>query len=111
MKLVILCLFAVCCSTMASTTSTNGLNKADQRRKLEETLKELYLVNETHKHHDIMLNTPPENIKVQGLDFCNSENNTTTCEACDSHPKVNVQEFFKRLEALIQRGISKLTMG
>ncbi|XP_058505025.1 interleukin-21 isoform X2 [Solea solea] len=49
-------------------------------------------------------------LTVSSLDFCNSGNNMPTCDRCDEHPKVNVQEFFKRLESLIQRGITRLTM-
>uniref|UniRef100_A0A8D3A5Q8 Interleukin n=1 Tax=Scophthalmus maximus TaxID=52904 RepID=A0A8D3A5Q8_SCOMX len=46
-------------------------------------------------------------LTLSGLDSCKSGNDTVrgnlTCHDCDSHPKVNVQEFFNRLESLIQR--------
>ncbi|AWP11683.1 putative interleukin-21-like [Scophthalmus maximus] len=49
-------------------------------------------------------------LTLSGLDSCKSGNDTLTCHDCDSHPKVNVQEFFNRLESLIQRAISRLVM-
>ncbi|XP_040904916.1 interleukin-21 [Toxotes jaculatrix] len=141
MKLVVLCLFAVCCCSLANTTNS--------RKKLEEVLRQLRDVKTSLQNDDKMLNTPPENIEnccslkalecfranlklhfninekkqsklyrslthtltVNGLDFCNSGNKTLPCQHCDSHPKAPAQEFFNRLESLIQRGITRLTMN
>ncbi|XP_008289221.1 interleukin-21 isoform X2 [Stegastes partitus] len=50
-------------------------------------------------------------LTVRGLDFCNAGNATSTCQTCDSHPKEKAQEFFSRLESLIQRAIIKLSMN
>ncbi|XP_029021747.1 interleukin-21-like isoform X2 [Betta splendens] len=44
------------------------------------------------------------------LAFCTSENNST-CQSCDSLPKVSGREFFNRLESLIQMGLSNLSMN
>ncbi|GAA6222006.1 interleukin-21-like isoform X1 [Lates japonicus] len=141
MKLVVLCLFAVYCFSLANTTPLT-------RRKLEEVLRQLSEVKESLQHSDKMLSAPPENIEdccclsalscfranlnlhfnitekkqkklykslnssitERGLNFCNPGSDTATCQDCDLHPKVNVQEFFKSLESLIQRAITKLTM-
>ncbi|XP_022616105.1 interleukin-21 [Seriola dumerili] len=146
MKLVLLCLFAVCCYSLAqTTTTTNGPNTSLQKRKLEEALRQLNEVKRRQQHYEEMLNAP-ENIEdccclsalqcfkanmqvhfnvtegkekklynslknhltVRSLDFCNSGNDTPTCQNCYLHPKVKAQEFFNRLESLIQRGITKL---
>ncbi|XP_071314302.1 interleukin-21 [Trachinotus anak] len=151
MKLVVLCLFAVCCYSLANTTTANGPNEIILRRKLEEVLRQLNEVRENLQHEEKMLNTPPENIEdcccvsalrcfrdnlkvhfndterkqrklfkslqspltERGLAFCESGNNTvsqSSCQGCESHPKAKVQDFFNRLESLIQRGITKLSM-
>uniref|UniRef100_A0A3Q3VTI4 Interleukin n=1 Tax=Mola mola TaxID=94237 RepID=A0A3Q3VTI4_MOLML len=44
------------------------------------------------------------NLTEGGLDFCNSRNVNSTCQACQSHPKENAKEFFNRLQSLIQKG-------
>ncbi|XP_070819386.1 interleukin-21 [Chaetodon trifascialis] len=58
MKLVLTCLFAVCCCFMAS-TSANIL----QRKKLQEVLRQLSAVKANLQHNEQMLNTPPKNIE------------------------------------------------
>ncbi|XP_069025569.1 interleukin-21 [Embiotoca jacksoni] len=143
MKLVLFCLFAVCCCSPASTTRTS------ERRKLEEVLKQLNSVKESLQHNEQMVNTPPENIEdccclsalqcfrvtlqfqfnaterkqmklskslqhpltMRGLDFCNDRNSASSCQTCDSHPKQKGKEFFNRLESLIQRARTKLSMN
>nr|XP_046261819.1 interleukin-21 isoform X2 [Scatophagus argus] len=146
MKLVVFCLFAVCCCSVAS-RSTGSIDKTQQRRKLQEVLRQLKAVKDIIPLSEGMLNTPPNNIEdccclsalqcfranlqVQfnmterhqsklyrslrnpitesGLDFCNSQDVTSTCQDCTSHPKENAKEFFNRLESLIQRAISRLS--
>ncbi|XP_070693338.1 interleukin-21 [Pempheris klunzingeri] len=150
MKLVVLCLLAVCCSSLAN-TSTNRSDESLKMRKLHEILKQLKSVKNSLQHNGQMLNTPPQNIEdccclsalqcfranlqvqfnttertqstnklyrsltssitERGLDFCKSGNVKPTCQDCDSHPKENVKEFFKRLESLIQRAITRLSMN
>uniref|UniRef100_A0A3B4TVY4 Interleukin 21 n=1 Tax=Seriola dumerili TaxID=41447 RepID=A0A3B4TVY4_SERDU len=63
MKLVLLCLFAVCCYSLAqTTTTTNGPNTSLQKRKLEEALRQLNEVKRRQQHYEEMLNAP-ENIE------------------------------------------------
>ncbi|XP_019113975.2 interleukin-21 isoform X1 [Larimichthys crocea] len=38
----------------------------------------------------------------EGMNFCDSGNNST-CQECHTHPKKNVTEFFDRLKTLLQR--------
>ncbi|XP_045885712.1 interleukin-21 [Micropterus dolomieu] len=59
MKLVVLCLFAVCCFSLAN-TSTNITE-----RKLQEVLRQLKDVRLSLQQHDqnMTLNTPPRNIE------------------------------------------------
>ncbi|KAG7517494.1 interleukin-21-like isoform X2 [Solea senegalensis] len=66
--------------------------------------------NITEKKQSKLYRSLKKPLTLSSLDFCNSGNNMPTCDKCDEHPKVNVQEFFKRLESLIQRGITRLTM-
>nr|UXX34737.1 interleukin-21 protein [Channa argus] len=144
MKLVLLCVFAVCCGSLANPI-TNVATKI-QRRKLQEVLRQLNEVKSL-QHNETMLSAPPENIEdccclsalqcfqrnlnehfnmaekkqqklhrsltsqitVKGLEFCSPGTNFI-CQNCSSHPKVSVQEFFNRLESLIQRAIVRLSM-
>ncbi|XP_059202806.1 interleukin-21 [Centropristis striata] len=55
MKLVVFCLFAVCCSSLASTTER-------PLRKLLEVMSELQAVRKNLKNNDTMLNIPPQNL-------------------------------------------------
>uniref|UniRef100_A0A3B4TWV1 Interleukin 21 n=1 Tax=Seriola dumerili TaxID=41447 RepID=A0A3B4TWV1_SERDU len=144
MKLVLLCLFAVCCYSLAqTTTTTNGPNTSLQKRKLEEALRQLNEVkrrqqvgsytftfsqlcpftdccclsalqcfkanmqvhfNVTEGKEKKLYNSLKNHLTVSKLlDFCNSGNDTPTCQNCYLHPKVKAQEFFNRLESLIQR--------
>uniref|UniRef100_A0A8C6NJC6 Interleukin n=1 Tax=Nothobranchius furzeri TaxID=105023 RepID=A0A8C6NJC6_NOTFU len=50
------------------------------------------------------------NITMKALDLCETGNNATMCEVCVSHSKERAEEFFSRLDTLIQRGIARLSM-
>ncbi|XP_034546857.1 interleukin-21 [Notolabrus celidotus] len=50
-----------------------------------------------------------KSLTMKGLKFCDSENATSTCQACASHPKQNTTIFFNRLETLVQRAITRLS--
>ncbi|XP_034453447.1 interleukin-21 [Hippoglossus hippoglossus] len=67
--------------------------------------------NGTNKIHKKLNRSLNSSITKSGVEYCPSGNNTTTCHDCDSHPKVNVQEFFDRLESLIQRALSRPVQG
>ncbi|XP_070769880.1 interleukin-21 [Enoplosus armatus] len=60
MKLVVFCIFAVCCSSLAN-SSTNQSNR-QVLRKLREVLNQLDDVKATLQHNEQKLNTPPQNI-------------------------------------------------
>ncbi|KAK2848808.1 hypothetical protein Q5P01_008642 [Channa striata] len=136
----------VCCWALVNAMTTNVPDKSNQKRKLEEVLRQLNEVKSL-QHNEAMLSAPPENIEdccclsalqcfranmqvhfnmaekkqsklykslkhrytEKGLEFCNS-GSRSTCQDCHSHPKVNVNEFFNRLESLIQRAIARLNM-
>ncbi|XP_077589539.1 interleukin-21 [Stigmatopora nigra] len=140
MKLIVLCLFALCCSLAI----TNAASL--ERRKLVEVLKQLAVVKDSLQTRELLVNTPPQNIHEccclsalrcfravlhvqfnmtegmqdkfyrglkhpiteRSLDFCKS-GNSINCGMCDSYPKASPEEFFKRLESLLQRGISRLS--
>ncbi|CAJ1059143.1 interleukin-21 [Xyrichtys novacula] len=50
-------------------------------------------------------------LTVKGLNFCDSENAQTTCQACSAHPQQNATVFFNRLETLIKSAIMRLRMN
>ncbi|XP_061644058.1 interleukin-21 isoform X1 [Phyllopteryx taeniolatus] len=144
MKLVLLCLLAVCCSSLASATDMTL-----ERRKLVEVLRQLGDVKDSLQHGELLVNTPPQNIEdccclsalrcfraslhvqfnlterrqnklyrslkhpitERGLDLCKSGNAVATCATCDSHPKTTAREFVNRLESLIQKAISRLSVN
>ncbi|XP_044061888.1 interleukin-21 [Siniperca chuatsi] len=148
MKLLVFCLIAVCCSSLASTTTNNDKLV---RKKLQEVLRQLNDVKESLQHNEKnkTMNTPPNNIEdccclsalqcfranlqvqfniterktsklyrslknsitERGLNFCNSATVTSTCQDCGSHPKEHATEFFNRLESLIQKAITRLSMN
>ncbi|XP_078116197.1 uncharacterized protein LOC144524085 isoform X1 [Sander vitreus] len=62
MKLVVFCLFAVCCGSLAS-TSTNKPDVPLQIRKLEEVLRQMEALRGNMQNNDQMLNTPPVDIE------------------------------------------------
>lgn len=140
MKLIVLCLFAVCCCSSAKASTK-------EREKLQEVLRELKLLRSNLQSRELMkMNTPPKDIEdcccltalncfrntlrdhfgvndkyprklyrslnhqltISGMNFCNTENSTTSCPTCLSHPEEEASEFFSRLESLIQRGLSRI---
>ncbi|XP_068561388.1 interleukin-21 [Cebidichthys violaceus] len=58
MKLVVFCLFAVWCGSLAGTS-----RPTDLRRKLKEVLSQLNVVKKSLQHNEKMLNTPPQNVE------------------------------------------------
>uniref|UniRef100_A0A665TS72 Interleukin n=1 Tax=Echeneis naucrates TaxID=173247 RepID=A0A665TS72_ECHNA len=66
--------------------------------------------NTTERNQKKLLKSLKSHLTMRGLNFCNSESQMSTCQTCDSHPQVTVQVFLNRLESLIQRGITKLSM-
>ncbi|XP_076595935.1 interleukin-21 [Chaetodon auriga] len=58
MKLVVICLFAVCCCFLANTSASTL-----ERKKLQEVLRQLSVVKANLQHNEQMLNTPPKNIE------------------------------------------------
>ncbi|XP_074505176.1 interleukin-21 isoform X2 [Sebastes fasciatus] len=63
MKLVVFCLFAVCCSSLAS-TSANRTGKPMYKKKIEEVRRHLKIWRESLQHNEQMeLSTPPRNIE------------------------------------------------
>uniref|UniRef100_A0A8C9XTP5 Interleukin-21 n=1 Tax=Sander lucioperca TaxID=283035 RepID=A0A8C9XTP5_SANLU len=137
MKLVVFCLFAVCCGSLAS-TSTNTPDVPLQIRKLEEVLRQMEALRGNMQNNDQMLNTPTVDIEdvcclsaLQCLSASlNVQYNVTenkpktkllkslrshitvskwsTCQDCTSHPKENATTFFNRLESFIQKAITRL---
>uniref|UniRef100_A0A3Q2XEI6 Interleukin n=1 Tax=Hippocampus comes TaxID=109280 RepID=A0A3Q2XEI6_HIPCM len=124
MKLVVVCLLAVCCASFASATGVTL-----ERRKLLEVVKQLGDVKDSLEvSEELLVNTPPQNIEdccclsalrcfraSLHVQFNVTERKqdklyrslkhpiTSTCETCDSQPKATAPEFVKRLESLIQR--------
>ncbi|XP_037636821.1 interleukin-21 isoform X1 [Sebastes umbrosus] len=180
MKLVVFCLFAVCCSSLAS-TSANRTGKPMYKKKIEEVRRHLNIWRGrlqvgsstftfsqlrpcmvavliikynvlcfVSQHNEQMeLSTPPRNIEdccclsawqcfranlnvqfnvteirnkqlYRGLHshitekgLCNSSdsgNAQSTCQDCASQPKENAREFFDRLENLMLKAITRLSM-
>ncbi|KAK5864421.1 hypothetical protein PBY51_015665 [Eleginops maclovinus] len=132
MKFVILCLFAVFCSSLARTVPTEHV--------LKEVLRNLKLLKQRVKSNEHMMNTPPRNIEdsccplqcfqdnLSSLSnvitarklsmslnstiiengICSSGNNKMLqCTDCDTHPKKSAREFFDRLETLVQKAITR----
>uniref|UniRef100_A0A3P8RPL9 Interleukin n=1 Tax=Amphiprion percula TaxID=161767 RepID=A0A3P8RPL9_AMPPE len=132
MKLVVFCLLAVCCCSLANTDV-----KDMQKRKLQEVLLQLSDVKESLQHSEQELRTPPKNIEdcccLSALQCFRANLNVqfnitekrkqrrlynslrdpftvrgldfcnSTCQDCASHPKEKASEFFSRLESLIER--------
>uniref|UniRef100_A0A3Q0SSV2 Interleukin n=1 Tax=Amphilophus citrinellus TaxID=61819 RepID=A0A3Q0SSV2_AMPCI len=128
MKLIVLCLFAVWCCSLAKASTK-------EREKLQEVLRELKLVRNSLQNRELMkMNTPPKDIE----DCCcltalkcfrdtlqdhfgmnekyprklyRSLSHQLTVSAlfvtsyptCCSHTEEEASEFFSRLESLIQR--------
>uniref|UniRef100_UPI0037E81A29 interleukin-21 n=1 Tax=Semicossyphus pulcher TaxID=241346 RepID=UPI0037E81A29 len=62
MKLIVFCLFAVCCCSLASAVM-KGIERSQESRKLEEVLRHLRDVKGSLQHSEKLLNTPPQNIE------------------------------------------------
>ncbi|XP_073342435.1 interleukin-21 [Pagrus major] len=62
MKLVVFCLFAVYCCSLAN-TATREVDRTLARKKLQEVLKQLNAVKLSLQQSEKMLNTPPKNIE------------------------------------------------
>ncbi|KAM8732973.1 interleukin-21 [Acanthopagrus latus] len=62
MKLVVFCLFAVYCCSLAS-TATRETDRTLQRKKLQEVLKQLNAVKVSLQQSEKLLYTPPRNIE------------------------------------------------
>ncbi|XP_019747755.1 interleukin-21 [Hippocampus comes] len=58
MKLVVVCLLAVCCASFASATGVTL-----ERRKLLEVVKQLGDVKDSLERRELLVNTPPQNIE------------------------------------------------
>ncbi|XP_027135342.1 interleukin-21 isoform X3 [Larimichthys crocea] len=54
------------------------------------------------KNHKLFSKSLRHHITEEGMNFCDSGNNST-CQECHTHPKKNVTEFFDRLKTLLQR--------
>ncbi|KAM3612922.1 uncharacterized protein V6R79_017203 [Siganus canaliculatus] len=66
--------------------------------------------NVTERNQRQLYRSLKHSITERGLNFCRSENTQPTCQDCASHPKENAKEFFNRLESLIQRAITRLSL-
>uniref|UniRef100_A0A3Q1F5N8 Interleukin n=1 Tax=Acanthochromis polyacanthus TaxID=80966 RepID=A0A3Q1F5N8_9TELE len=133
MKLVVLCLLAVCCCSLADT------DVKQTRRKLQEVLLRLTDVKESLQSSEQELRTPPKNIEdcccrsalqcfrtnlnggINAIEkrkqrqlyislrdpaiviIFSFASHQSTCQDCGSHPKEKASEFFSRLESLIER--------
>uniref|UniRef100_A0A3Q2YKZ8 Interleukin n=1 Tax=Hippocampus comes TaxID=109280 RepID=A0A3Q2YKZ8_HIPCM len=113
MKLVVVCLLAVCCASFASATGVTL-----ERRKLLEVVKQLGDVKDSLEVSEpdccclsalrcfraslhVQFNVTER--KQDKLYRSLKHPITSTCETCDSQPKATAPEFVKRLESLIQR--------
>ncbi|XP_039976342.1 interleukin-21 isoform X2 [Xiphias gladius] len=101
MKLVVLCLFAVCCWSLANTTTTEGPTRG-QTRKLQEVLRQLNDVRESLQN-DTMLNAPPENIE----DCCS----LTALECFRSSLQAHFVTTQKKMSKLIKSLRNSLTVN
>ncbi|XP_075904312.1 interleukin-21 [Nelusetta ayraudi] len=61
----------------------------------------------TEGHHRKFYRSLENPITVRGL--CDSQSSNSTCQDCHAHPKQSAQEFFNRLESLIQKAIARLS--
>uniref|UniRef100_A0A673A769 Interleukin 21 n=1 Tax=Sphaeramia orbicularis TaxID=375764 RepID=A0A673A769_9TELE len=107
MKLLVLCLFAVCCCSLVSATAT------EQRRRLGEIRVNLKTVRDKLCGLSLRcfrLNLRSINEKFADKLISGLQKNATVsksvrapCQECFSHPKENAAVFFSRLESLIQQ--------
>ncbi|KAM9849637.1 interleukin-21-like [Aulostomus maculatus] len=67
--------------------------------------------NVTERNQGKLYKSLKHPITERGLDFCRSGNGESTCKTCESHPKATAKEFFNRLESLIQKAITRLSMN
>ncbi|XP_061691017.1 interleukin-21 isoform X2 [Syngnathoides biaculeatus] len=67
--------------------------------------------NVTERKQDKLYRSLKHPITERGLDSCKSLNSAAACSTCDSHPKATAREFVNRLESLIQRAISRLSVS
>ncbi|KAK7922611.1 hypothetical protein WMY93_009513 [Mugilogobius chulae] len=64
------------------------------------------------KHVRKLIRGLKSSITVKTMNFCNSNNTTSTCQdSCQMHPKKSAKEFLQRLESLIQRAYTQLVMS
>uniref|UniRef100_A0A8C8DFJ9 Interleukin-21 n=1 Tax=Oryzias sinensis TaxID=183150 RepID=A0A8C8DFJ9_9TELE len=138
MKLLVVCLFAVCCCSLAN-------REPKIIRKLKEVLNELKTLNKTMKDNRQMVHSPKnienccslkaldcfqnslkedlnasdsklyyslgKSLTRQGIKFCDGKKTPESCRNCTSYSKENLSQFFSSLESLIQKSITRLSLN